>query len=115
MTILQLCARLRMRECRHHVGCVLLVMLFTTPSFAAEPFQHFPLVISCEHKGSYHAFYFTRLLQDGTATYVASDKIAGTITLKGEAKAVGSPSGGSCVGKTLEQLRSAGQTYDVKH
>lgn len=74
----------------------------------------FPFVIHCKLKDTYHAFYVSRLSPDGTATYVASDRIAGTISLTGEAKAIGSEGGGSCVGKTLQELRDAGQAFDLK-
>jgi hypothetical protein len=79
-----------------------------------DVFDDFPFVISCENKGTYHAYYLSRVTKDGTATYVASDKIAGTISLDGHAKAVGGPGGGNCAGKTLEQLRAAGQAHDLK-
>jgi hypothetical protein len=52
--------------------------------------------------------------QDGTATYSASDRIAGTITIDGKAKAIGAEGGGSCVGKTLSELRASHQAYDLK-
>lgn len=75
----------------------------------------FPFVIHCKFKDTYHAFYASRLSPDGTATYVASDRIAGTISLSGEAKAIGSNEGaGSCAGKTLKELRASGQAFDLK-
>jgi hypothetical protein len=52
--------------------------------------------------------------KDGTATFSASDRIAGTITLDGKAKAVGGSDGGSCLGKTLKELRESGQAHDLK-
>jgi hypothetical protein len=79
-----------------------------------DPFSHFPVVIHCKSKDTYHAFYVSRIAEDGTATYVASDRIAGTITLTGEAKAVGGEGGGSCVGKTLKELRASGQAHDLR-
>jgi hypothetical protein len=79
-----------------------------------DPFMRFPVVIHCKSKDTYHAFYVSRIAQDGTATYVASDRIAGTITLNGEAKAVGGEGGGSCVGRTLKELRASGQAYDLR-
>ncbi|WP_087006357.1 hypothetical protein [Rhizobium sullae] len=79
-----------------------------------DPFGQFPLVIHCKYKDTYHAFYVSRISQDGLATYVASDRIAGTITLDGQAKAIGDEDGGSCIGKTLEELRASGQAWDLK-
>jgi hypothetical protein len=81
---------------------------------AAEPFDQFPMVITCEYKGLHQAFYFTRLGEDGVATYVNPSKIAGTISVGGTAKALGEPIGGTCLGKTLEELRASGQARDLK-
>lgn len=74
----------------------------------------FPLVIHCKYKDTQHVFYISRISQEGVATYVASDRLAGTITLDGQAKATGGEEGGSCLGKTLKELRDSGQAYDLK-
>jgi hypothetical protein len=34
--------------------------------------------------------------------------------LNGEAKAVGGSDGGTCLGKTLKELRASGQAHDLK-
>ncbi|WP_244619073.1 hypothetical protein [Rhizobium sp. 18055] len=78
-----------------------------------DPFEKFPIVIQCKHKDTVHAFYLSRVAANGLATYVASERIAGTISLDGHAKAVGGAGGGSCVGKTLEELRASGQAHDL--
>jgi hypothetical protein len=77
-------------------------------------FQKFPVLIQCKLNETYHAFYISRVSQAGIATYVASERIGGTITLDGKAKAVGVKGGGSCVGKTLNELRASGQAFDLK-
>ncbi|MBD9648163.1 hypothetical protein IB267_07325 [Ensifer sp. ENS09] len=77
-------------------------------------FDQFPFAVACEYKGTQHAFYLSKVTEDGTATYMASDNFAGTITLHGEAKAVGSDAGGSCLGTTLAELRASGQARDIK-
>ncbi len=74
----------------------------------------FPFVIHCKLRDTSHAFYISRLSPDGTATYVASDRIAGTISVTGDAKAIGGEGGGSCVRKTLRELRDSGQAFDLK-
>jgi hypothetical protein len=79
-----------------------------------DPFDQFPLIIQCKYKETYHAFYISRISPDGVATYVASERMAGTITLDGHAKATGGAEGGSCVGKTLAELRASHQAYDLK-
>lgn len=72
----------------------------------------FPFLITCETGGIHLAFYLSRVGQDGVAVYMTLAGQAGTITLDGMPKRVadtGTPS--SCSGKTLQQLRSAGQAY----
>jgi hypothetical protein len=95
-----------------------LMSLAALPVTAAQaqdnPFDRFPVVIQCKYRETYHAFYLARVSQDGTATYSASDRIAGTITIDGKAKAVGVEGGGSCLGKTLAELRASHQAYDLK-
>jgi hypothetical protein len=72
----------------------------------------FPFLITCEAGGIHHAFYLVRIGQDGTAIYATHSGQAGTITLDGAPKRIGSGGvSGSCSGKTLEQLRSAGQAF----
>lgn len=80
---------------------------------ADDPFLTFPIVIQCKYKDTIHAFYLSRVAENGLATYVASDRIAGTISLDGQAKAVGGQGGGSCLGKTLQELRASGQAHDI--
>lgn len=75
-------------------------------------FTDFPFLITCEAAGIHHAFYLVRIGQDGVAIYATLAGQAGTITLDGTPKRVGG--GGitsSCSGKTLKELRSAGQAF----
>jgi hypothetical protein len=94
------------------------ILPFTTISVsethASEPFEEFPFVITCEYKGLHQAFYLSRLDSDGVATYINPSRRAGTISVYGTAKASGETIGGSCLGKTLEQLRASGQAYDLR-
>ncbi len=83
-------------------------------TYASEPFEDFPFLISCEYKGIHHAFYFSKLNPDGVATYINPSRLAGTISVGGTAKTLGEPIGGSCLGKTLEQLRTSGQARDLR-
>ncbi|EJC66857.1 hypothetical protein OLZ32_00820 [Rhizobium sp. 1AS11] len=97
------------------IGCILLLAsISVSQAHAAEPFEQFPIVITCEYKGLHQAFYFTRLDADGMATYINPSKLAGTISIGGTAKALGEPIGGSCLGKTLKELRASGQARDLK-
>jgi hypothetical protein len=77
----------------------------------AAQLDDFPFVIGCEYKGMFHAYYLSRVTPEGLATYVASERLAGTISLDGRAQAVGASNGGDCLGKTLEQLRASGQAH----
>lgn len=96
-------------------AAALAAVLQPAAAFAQDdPFSQFPLVIHCKSNETYHAFYISRISRGGVATYVASDRIAGTITLDGQAKAIGGAGGGSCVGKTLAELRASHQAYDLK-
>lgn len=61
----------------------------TATAQQVEPFDVFPFAVTCKNKETVLVFYLSRVTQDGTATYVASDRIAGTISLTGHAKAVG--------------------------
>ncbi|WP_341486769.1 hypothetical protein [Pararhizobium sp. A13] len=83
-------------------------------TYASEPLEDFPFLISCEYKGMHHAFYFSKLDSDGVATYINPSRLAGTISVGGTAKTLGEPIGGSCLGKTLEQLRASGQAHDLR-
>lgn len=97
------------------IGTVLVLQgLGAAPVLAADnALDRFPIVIQCKYKETVHAFFLSRVTGAGLATYVASDRMAGTISLDGHAKAVGGQGGGSCVGKTLNELRASGQARDL--
>ncbi|RWO52486.1 hypothetical protein [Mesorhizobium sp.] len=78
-------------------------------------FDDFPFLVHCEVSGLHRAFYLSTIGQDGVAVYISPDRQAGTITVSGKADPVGGDGSGSCAGKTLEQLRSTGQAYDLQH
>ena len=83
-------------------------------TLAGELLEDFPFVVTCEYKGLHHAYYLSRLGPDGVATYITPDRLAGTISIDGEAKARGEGQVGSCLGKTLKELRASGQAFDIK-
>ncbi|TCU17839.1 hypothetical protein EV130_11536 [Rhizobium azibense] len=83
-------------------------------ALASEPLEDFPFVVTCEYKGLHHAYYLSKLGPDGVATYITPDRLAGTISIDGQAKARGEGQVGSCLGKTLKELRASGQAYDIK-
>jgi hypothetical protein len=88
--------------------------VYWSGAHAAEPLDKFPFVITCEYKGMHHAYYLSRLDAGGVATYITPDRLAGTISVDGTAKASGESKVGTCLGKTLEELRSSGQARDLK-
>jgi len=78
-------------------------------------FDDFPFLIHCEISGLHRAFYLSTISPDGVAVYISPDRQAGTITIRGKAEPVGVDGSGNCAGKTLEQLRSTDQAYDLQH
>jgi hypothetical protein len=106
----------RFSSLRNSILAAATISLMHCPAAKAQgPLDDFPLVITCQNKDTYHVFYLSRIAKDGTATFTASDRLAGTITVTGQAKAVGDAlSGGSCAGKSLEDLRASGQARDAK-
>lgn len=106
----------RIRSTNMSKSLTLLLVAASAPAFGSVAlaegnlFDQFPFAVACEYKGTQHAL----VTADGTATYLASDNFAGTITLGGGAKAVGTEQGGSCLGKTVEELRESGQARDIR-
>lgn len=85
-----------------------------TQAFAQDvSFKDFPYLIYCESQGVDHAFYFARLRADGVAVYLTPDRQAGMITVDGIGHRVGGEQTGSCADKTIDDLRSSGQAYDL--
>ena len=81
---------------------------------AEQPsFRDFPYLIFCEYKQITHAYYFSRLQPDGRAVYMTQEQQAGVISLDGVAERVDGERPGSCQGKTLDELRAAGQAFDL--
>ena len=78
------------------------------------PLDEFPFIVMCKVKSSYLAFHLSRVTEDHTAIYLASDNMVGKITLHGHVEAVGGAGGGNCLGKTLDDLRASGQARFVK-
>jgi hypothetical protein len=88
--------------------------LFSLRADAAEgAFTDFPFMVYCENGGIDRAFYLAKIDPDGIAVYISPDNLAGTITLDGPAAPVGGEWAGSCAGKTLDELRAAGQAFDL--
>lgn len=80
---------------------------------ADEPvFSDFPVVVYCEYMGTTRAYYFSQLA-DGQAVYLAMDRQAGVITIDGTPRRAGGEQSGSCADKTLDDLRSSGQAFDL--
>ena len=78
---------------------------------AEASFVDFPFLVHCALNGVDRAYYLSRIDTDGVAVYISPDDKAGTITIEGTAKPIGGDWSGSCSGKTLAELRSAGQAY----
>ncbi len=77
--------------------------------------KEFPLAIICESSGIPHVFYLSKVQKDGVAVYVRPDGVVGMISQTGTATVVGAEvERGTCGGKTLKELRSAGQTVEIE-
>ena len=96
------------------LGIAIAGMVSAVQSHAQEPtFADFPYVIYCEYEGIDHAYYFSQLDPEGLAIYLTPDRQVGAISIDGVAQRVGGDRPGSCLDKTLEDLRAAGQAFDL--
>jgi hypothetical protein len=89
--------------------------IYNSQAHAGEASDTFPFLIYCKFDGTIHGLYLSRIQPDGLAVYDTPDKessLSIIITLNGKAEPVGGDWSGNCKGKTLEQLRSAGQVHD---
>lgn len=98
------------------IATILVTLAITNlPAHAAESaLAGFPFIVHCENAGVHRAYYLARVDASGVAVYISPDNLAGTITLHGTAEPVGGEWAGSCAGKTLQQLREAGQAFDLR-
>lgn len=88
---------------------------YTSPANAGDgSFGAFPFVVHCEGDRIHRFFYLSKIGPDGVAVYMTPDRQAGTISIDGTAKRILDEVAGTCSGKTLDQLRSAGQVYDMQ-
>jgi hypothetical protein len=89
-------------------------ILCLLPAHAEDlSFKDFPYLVYCEYEGVARAFYFSRLGSDGIAVYLTPDRQAGTITIDGVARRIGGDTSGTCADKTLDELRTSGQAFDL--
>ena len=93
------------------VACAvaLLVAMVPRPSAAGEAKIDYPHVIVCEFKGIRYFAYLDRIDADGTAIYMTPGGKCATVSEGGVVTRQGQAVEGSCAGKTLEDLRAAGQ------
>ncbi|PZR00575.1 MAG: hypothetical protein DI533_08500 [Cereibacter sphaeroides] len=84
----------------------------TQASADENEFRQFPFLVYCEFNGVTSAYYFSQL-QNGQAIYLSPDRQIGVITLNGVADRVGGDRPGSCLDKTLDELRASGQAFDL--
>ncbi len=83
-------------------------------ALAQQPsFRDFPYLIFCEYKQITSAYYFSQLQPDGRAVYMTHEQQVGVISLDGVAERIDGERPGSCQGKTLDELRAAGQAFDL--
>ena len=105
------------RLTRHRLGIAAAVFAtagaYLAPARAQQvTFSDFPYIIYCEYEGISSAYYFSQLV-DGHAVYLTPDRQVGTITIDGVAQRIEGDRPGSCSEKTLDELRGAGQAFDL--
>jgi hypothetical protein len=69
-------------------------------------------VIYCEYQGITSAYYFSQP-SDGLAIYLTADRQVGVITIDSTARRIGGDRPGTCLDKTLDDLRTSGQAFDL--
>jgi hypothetical protein len=104
------------KESSMSAGILILLALVASPgpSLAEEAKVTYPLVIICKNNGVSHFAYLNRIDAEGTATYMTPNGQFATVSAGGVIARAGVPVEGSCAGKTLEELRTAGQTLSIK-
>ena len=101
------------RGCLATAASVLAIAIHVAPAKAQQAtFADFPYVIYCEYQGITNAYYFSQLVE-GQAIYLTPDRQAGVITIDGVAQRIGGDRPGSCLDRTLDELRSARQAFDL--
>lgn len=105
------------KPARRYLRLVAVVALglvsYSAPAGAQQAtFADFPVVIFCEYHGTTSAYYFSQLA-DGVAIYITPDRQAGVITIDGTARRIGGDRSGTCLDKTLADLRASGQAFDL--
>ena len=98
------------------VTCVVaaLVAIAPSPSAAGNADITHPFVIACERDGAWHFAYLDRIAADGTATYMTPSGRVVMAGADGIVSRAGQAVEGACAGKTLEELRAAGQAFSFK-
>lgn len=98
--------------------CVLLLSVLpcmvSAATAADTTFSDFPFMVHCRHDQIDRAFYLSKIGPDGVAIYISPDRQAGIITIDGPAKPLGGEWSGICSGKTIKQLRTDGQAFDLR-
>ncbi|MGA0617109.1 hypothetical protein [Paracoccus sp. KR1-242] len=96
------------------IASYLTIPAISRSSAQAQPtFLDFPVVIYCEYENITSAYYFSQLGPDGKAIYLSPDRQAGVISTHGHAEHIDGDRVGSCREKSLDELRAAGQAFDL--
>jgi hypothetical protein len=104
-------------SCAHltvSVGLAVAAALHVGPARAQDPsFADFPYLIYCEYEGIASTYYFSQVGPDGRAIYMTLDRQVGVISIDGVAERVDGDRPGTCLDKTIDDLRAAGQAFDL--
>ena len=91
--------------------CVALLIGTAGSSLGASADQNvtYPQIIICGKSGIRYFAYLDRIGSDGVATYITPSGQSATISEGRVVRSKGAAAG-SCAGKTIDELREAGQT-----
>jgi hypothetical protein len=92
----------------------LLVAMAPGTSAAGEEKIALPQVLICELKGIRYFAYLDRIDAEGAATYMTPSGLFAMVSIDGSVVRGGQAAKGSCAGKTLDELRAAGQTLSFQ-
>jgi hypothetical protein len=98
--------------------CVFLtswIGLYVTPTYAETIFEKWPIVIACERGQTTIVGYLSIVKEDGSAIYrTTGARRSIVVTANGKIqKTAGASEGLSCVGRSIEELREKGKTFNA--
>ena len=95
-----------------HIAAIAMALMCNSVSVSAADMREFPSAVICNvGNGTQVIGYLSRVRKDGTAIYRAGDIVA-VIDADGIVEHSHLRQEGDCAGKSVEELRAAGQTVE---